>query len=84
MKPFLLILCLPAAVLLSGCETTVVARRHGAHRRVVYAERVSNDRVIYSNPSYRQTYYSGEVRYRTRGSTNRDFPSRSLDRSYAF
>lgn len=82
MNRSLLLLFLAGSVLLTACETRVVAHRSSTPRRVVYS-----DRVIYrdASPSYRRTNYEDvDVRYRTRVGTNRDFPARPLDRSYGF
>ncbi len=82
MKPFLPFLFLAASVLLTACETHVVARHSSTPRRVVYS-----DRVVYrdASPTYRRTTYEDvDVRYRTRVGTNRAFPARPLDRSYGF
>ena len=82
MNRSLLCLLLAGSVLLTACETHVVARRSSPPRRVAYS-----DRVIYRDPSpaaRRTTYENVDVRYRTRVGTNRDFPARPLDRSYGF
>ena len=86
MKRLILLFVLAGGLLLSACETRVVSYRPVTHRRVVYSERASHDRVVYrdSTPNYRNSYRDDRVIVVAPGQTNRDYPRRSLDRSYGF
>jgi hypothetical protein len=84
------LLLLAGALLLTGCETTVVERRPFVTRRyITYSDREPYYRVYYREPGgrayYRRYYYEDDPAYTTRVDTRRYYYTPGpIDRSYGF